>query len=61
MESGVVAVDDFDSLVVCGRLALGGLAVTCPENHVSLLVGACVTEVESSKATDVIGDLVVKV
>lgn len=61
VEGGIGAVDGFDSVVVCGRSALGRLAIMCLEGDVNMFVNACGIEVESSEPPDFIDDVVEKV
>lgn len=51
----------FDSFVMCGELALGGLGAVCLEENVCLSVDACFIGLESSKAENVISNAVDKV
>lgn len=48
------AIDGVDSFVVCCRVARGGLAVVCLEEHVGLFIDVCITKVESSEAAHMI-------
>lgn len=51
-------VDSFDCLVVRGGFAPGFLAVMGPEEDVGMLLNACVVEMESSQAADVVYDVI---
>lgn len=55
-ENGVRAVDGFSSFVVRSGFAIECLAVVCFEKDVGTFVDACVIEVKSSEAADVIDD-----
>lgn len=51
-------IDGVDNFVVCGGFVLESLGAVCLEENVSMLLDACVTDVESSRVADVIHDLV---
>lgn len=61
MKGEAGTLDSVDSSEVCGASVLGGLAVVCSEKDVSMLVEACVIEVESHKAANAIDDVAEKV
>lgn len=52
MEGEVKAVEDFESFILCGGLAFGGLAAVCLEESANLVLDACVLEMQFSEATD---------
>lgn len=58
VEVGAGAVDGFHSFVVCGRSALGSLAVMCLEENVGIFADACVVRVKSSERADAIEEVV---
>lgn len=58
MEGEVGAVDSFDSFVVCSTFEHRGLAIVCLEKNIGMLVDACITEVKSSEAANVIDSTV---
>lgn len=57
MEIGAGTVDGCDTSGMCDRFALGDLAAVFLGKSVRMFVDACVTEVESSEAADVINDV----
>lgn len=44
--------------LVCGNSALGSLAIAYLEDEVGMFVNACVTELDSSEAANVINDVI---
>lgn len=43
---------------MCGMIAFTHLAVVCLQENAGMFANACVTEAESSKAADIIDDVV---
>lgn len=58
VKCGIGAVDGLDGFVVGDEFALEGLAVVTPEKNVGILVDACINEVKSSEAANVIEKVV---
>lgn len=58
MDGVAGAVDCVDNFLVCGRSALESLAILCLEEKGGVLVNACVTELEFSKAASVVSDVI---
>lgn len=57
VEGGAGAVNGFRSFVLCDGSASEGLAVMCFEKDLDMFVDACVDEVDTSEAANVIDDV----
>lgn len=52
------AVDGSESFLVCCGFSLGSLVAVCLEDDVRMFIEACVIEVDSAEAVDIMNDLV---
>lgn len=58
MKSGVGAVSDFVTVVLCVGFAFGGLTLVCSEVDINMFPDVCATRTKSSSTVAVIDDVV---